>query len=79
MIGAQDFRRAIGESFQEFGGDSRASLRSLGFDNRAVDERAERMLAFYSQSDTPPEAACKGAFVLGVELGYRIAKAERRA
>jgi hypothetical protein len=78
MIGRGRITTAINESFHEHGGNSRESLAGLGFDNRAVDEKAEALLAHYSTNEVAPEIACKAAFVLGLELGYRIARREHR-
>jgi hypothetical protein len=78
VIGRRQINDAVVESYAENGGDTRAAMRDLGFEWSAVEEFAERTLAHYASNETPPEAACKGAFVLGLEVGYRIRRRERR-
>jgi hypothetical protein len=78
MIDRRRINEAVVESYAEHGGDTRAAMRDLGFEWAAVEEFAERTLAHYASNETPPEDACRGAFVLGLEIGYRIRRRERR-
>jgi hypothetical protein len=77
MIGRELLGAGIRASVFEHGGDSRASFRALGFDNLAVDEQAERLVALYRRSGVTYDLAVPAAFTAGLELGYRVAQLER--
>lgn len=78
MIGRREMDNAAEEAVQEGAGDWRHGLVQLGFDLRVVEEYAERALEQFNRRGLEFEEATKGGFRLGLQLGFRIARAQRR-